>query len=237
MSLIRYVGEAVIWTVSTEEELQEALRVKPDIILIRGMIQCRSYPIYLCDVRIGVDSGFGGLSFDIGAGQKNDNLLVLAGDVCLRHLSVSVSFNGGFFPDKNRMFAVLWVNEPGASLGDVSIKLNADALTGDKYTRYSGIYTLSPFKIDGWIEIETSGKYVAALSGNGSFRARCIKDSQQPGAVFLRIEQHNSCLLPVDGCRLELDDCEVSIREIWTSHTLQFIGKRFFRRLKKIFSF
>lgn len=38
--LISRVGEAVVWTVSTEDELHRAILAEPDMIRLNGMVKC-----------------------------------------------------------------------------------------------------------------------------------------------------------------------------------------------------
>ncbi len=227
MSITRCVGEAVIWTVSTEAELHKALQARAEFIELADIIECRHYPLYLNRVRI----FGGGLRFDVE--EKPENILVLQGDVWLRHLSINVIFKEGFFPDKDRMCAVVRVDASKASLGDVSIKLEAENLMGSKNSCYSGIYVLSPLKLGGSVDVDVSGEYVTAISGSGIALSRCVIDKEWAGTTTLQIWQRNSKCPFVEGCFLDLG--KVKIYDVWVSRKLRFRLKRFFARLRKLF--
>ncbi len=231
MGVVRRVGEAVIWTVSSEDELYEALQAGAAFIELANNIQCRRYPLYLRNVKI-----FGrGLHFDIEAGQKPDNMLVLQGDVWLRNMSVNVSFKEGFFSDKDEMFAVVRVNDARASLGNVTIRLKAENLMGCKNSCYSGIYVLSPLELGGSVDVDVSGEYVSAISGSGIAKSRCCRDREWAGTTTLQIWQHNSRLPLVDGCFIDLDDVCMIIHDLWHFRKPRFSLKRLLSKFKRPF--
>ena len=227
MSITRRVGEAVIWTVSTEAELHKALQARAEFIELTNIIECRHYPLYLNRIRI----FGGGLRFDVEG--KPENMLVLQGDVWLCNMSVNVSFKEGFFCDKDEMFAVVRVNDARASLGNVTIRLKAENLMGCKNSCYSGIYVLSPLELGGSVDVDVSGEYVTAISGSGIALSRCVIDKEWAGTTTLQIWQRNSKCPFVEGCFLDLG--KVKIYDVWVSRKLRFRLKRFFARLRKLF--
>lgn len=231
MCIVRHVGEAVIWTVSTEAELHKALQSRAEFIELANIIECRHYPLYLNRVRV----FGGGLRFNVNSGQKPDNMLVLQGDVWLRHLSVTVSFKEGFFSDKDEMFAVVRVNDARASLGNVTIRLKAENLMGCKNSCYSGIYVLSPLELGGSVDVDVSGEYVSAISGSGIAKSRCFRDREWAGTTTLQIWQHNSRRPLVDGCLIDLDDVCMIIHDLWHFRKPRFSLKRLLSKFKRLF--
>ena len=89
--------------------------------------------------------------------------MFLQGDVWVRNMSVNVSFKEEV-SSVIKTRCLLWCGSmmPGASLGNVTIRLKAENLMGCKNSCYSGreFMFCPPLELGGSVDVDVSGEYV-----------------------------------------------------------------------------
>lgn len=211
--LISRVGEAVIWTVSTEEELHRAVLAEPDMIRLNGMIRCQNYPIVLNNIRVGGVTSGSGLAFCFSSGLKAENLLCLGSDVWLRDMNIQVEGEKGVFPSRDRMYAVVRVNERSCCLSDVQIKVDLRQFSGNKNSQFSALYVLEPLQLGGKITLDLAGEYVTAMAGSGIVRSCYLNHPLLSDPIVVTIKLKDSQLRPICDCHLNLGAHTMRITE------------------------
>lgn len=233
--IISRVGEAVVWTVSTEDELRRAILAAPDMIRLNGMITCQVYPIILNNIRICGVTSDSGLAFCFTSRFKAESLLCLGSDVWLRDMTIQVEAESGVFPSRDWMYAVVRVNERHCCLSDVQIKVDLRKFSGNEYSQFSALYALEPLQLGGKITLDLAGEYVTALAGSGIVRSCYLSHPLLNDPVIVTIKLKNSLLRPICGCHLNLGAHTMRITESRTVVETISLLKKFHGWWKRLF--
>lgn len=230
--LISRVGEAVVWTVSTEDELHRAILAEPDMIRLNGMVKCLGYPIILGNIRICGVTSESGLAFCFSSDFKAENLLCLGSDVWLRDMTIQAKAENGVFPSRDRMCAAVRVNERGCCLSDVQVKVDMRQFSGNENSQFSALYALEPLQLGGKITLDLAGKYVTAMAGSGIVRSCYLNHPLLPDPIVVTIKLKDSLLRPIYDCHLNLGAHTMRITESKTVVETVSLPKRWMCSLR-----